>query len=51
MADPNLKVVKEEGKFVIRDDEGTNYGAYEAQEKAEEARTDWVLYYQNPLVF
>ncbi len=48
---PKFSLQKDDGRFIIVDEEGTRYGAYETEEAAEIAIEDWTAYYAAPLVF
>ena len=51
MDKPQFKIVEEKGKFLVRDEKGSNYGGYETRKMAEQAIEDWVAYYNAALVF
>ena len=44
---PKFVVVHENGKYVVRDEDGVNYGKYDKKSDAEEAKTGWENYYVN----
>ena len=43
---PKLAVVLENEKYVVRDEDGINYGKYDKKSDAEEAKTGWENYYR-----
>lgn len=42
---PKLTIHKEEGKYVIRDENDTCYGKYDVKKEAEDALEGWKAYY------
>lgn len=44
-SNPHLTVFPFNGKFQIRDQDGSVYGTYESRPEAEEARDGWEQYY------
>jgi hypothetical protein len=47
--EPNIKVVVEDGKFVLRDERQTRYGIYNSRTEAAARCEDWLAYYAAPL--
>lgn len=45
-----FQVVREDGKFVVRDSEGVRYGTYDSRQEAEDAAEGWKNYYEAPLI-
>lgn len=45
-----VRVLKEGDRFVLRDAEGTRYGAHTSREDADVAAEDWNEYYKRPLL-
>ena len=42
---PKFVIVHENGKYVVRDEDGVNYGKYDKKAEAEQVAEDWVAYY------
>jgi hypothetical protein len=48
---PNLRVLSENKRFILRDESDFRYGQYDTREQAEQALEDWKAYFDAPLVF
>ena len=51
MSERTFHVTKENGRYVIRDGDGANYGSYSAKAEAEQVVIFWTEYYAAPMVF
>lgn len=50
MANPILRVVKDDGKFCIRDEKDAQYGRYDTKEEAKESAVLWQEYYSGEIL-